>query len=228
MKAFHPHRFPPLSRFVQPGVRSASASQWQAALADGFKQGMAEGHAKGHELGVADGRRDGHAEGLEEGRREGMDDGRRQTLVSFELLAKPIDAMLKALRKLQAEYQKAQREEVVELVAKVARQVIRAELALQPAQILNLVDEALSAMPATRGEIEVYLNPEEAARIRELDPKRAKRWVLIPDPRMEAGECRVKSGHHEVDAGCQQRLVAVMEQVRAQLVEHPGETAVAA
>jgi len=136
--------------------------------------------------------------------------------------------MLKSLKKLRSDYRAAQRKEVVDLVAKVARQVIRAELALQPVQMLALVDETVAAMPATRADIEVFLNPEELNRIRELDPKRAKRWSLIADARLEPGECRVRSGHHEVDAGCQQRLVACIEQVRAQLVDAPDTAKVAA
>jgi flagellar assembly protein FliH len=122
--------------------------------------------------------------------------------------------MLRGLKKLKTEYKNAQRKEVVDLVGKIARQVIRAELALQPVQMLALVDEALSAMPPTRDEVEVMLNPEEMKRIQELDPKRAKKWNLMADPALEPGECRVRAGDHEVDAGCQGRLAACMEQVR--------------
>ena len=225
MKGFLPHRFPPLSQFVRPdGSRASTSAGWQGAVSDGFQQGMAEGHRQGHELGLAEGRAEGLAAGRAEGLRLGSEDGQRQTLLSFETLARPFEAMLKSIKRLQADYQRAQREEVVDLVAKVARQVIRAELALQPVQLLALVDETLAAMPAGKAEIEVYLNPEELARIRELDPKRAKRWTLIADAKLEAGECRVKSGHHEVDAGCQQRLAAVMEQVKTQLLEPAPES----
>jgi flagellar assembly protein FliH len=128
-------------------------------------------------------------------------------------MSKPVDAMLRGLKKLKTEYRNAQRKEVVDLVGKIARQVIRAELALQPVQMLALVDEALSAMPPTRDEVEVLLNPEELRRIQELDPKRAKKWNLLADPGLEPGECRVKAGDHEVDAGCLGRLAACMEQV---------------
>ncbi len=148
---------------------------------------------------------------------DGREQGRQDAAAGFEQLAKPVDNLHKALKKLKADYRAAQRKEVVELVAKVARQVIRAELALQPTQLLALVDETLAAMPPTRDEIDVYLNPEELKRIVELDPKRAKRWNLMADPRLAAGECRIRAGDEEVDAGCQQRLAAVMEQVDAQL-----------
>jgi flagellar assembly protein FliH len=107
-------------------------------------------------------------------------------------------------------------------VAKVARSVIRAELALQPVQIMALVDETLASMPPSRDDVDVYLNPEEMKRVTELDPKRAKRWNLIADSRLEPGECRVRAGDNEVDAGCTQRLAAVMEQVDKQLQAADG------
>jgi len=84
-------------------------------------------------------------------------------------------------------------------------------------QIMALVDETLATMPPTREEIDVFLNPEELKRITELDPKRAKRWNLIADAHLDPGECRIKAGDNEVDAGCHQRLAAVMEQVDNQL-----------
>jgi flagellar assembly protein FliH len=90
--------------------------------------------------------------------------------------------------------------------------------------LLALVDEALAAMPPARDTIEVLMNPEELKRVSELDPKRARKWNLLADPSLEAGEIRVKAGDHEVDAGCQGRLAACMDQVRdAIAVTEKGE-----
>jgi flagellar assembly protein FliH len=218
MKVFRPYRFPPLAQFA--GERSADGArladtegQWQASVSEGFEQGQRDGYDAGMERGREDGFAAGHAEGLQRGR----DMARVEAQAHFEQLAKPVDALFKGLKKLRTDFRAAQRKEVVELVAKVARQVIRAELALQPAQMLTLVDETLASMPPTREEIDVYLNPEELKRIVELDPKRAKRWNLMADARLDAGECRIRAGDEEVDAGCHQRLAAVMEQVDAQL-----------
>ncbi|GGC74478.1 flagellar assembly protein FliH [Undibacterium terreum] len=214
MKQFRPYRFPPLAQFKAASERSAgSEDQWQLAVSEGFAQGQEDGY----ELGLERGRQDGLAAGRADGLQQGREEGRRETLVSFDSLAQPVDAILAGLKKIKSDYRDAQRKEVVDLVAKVARQVIRAELALQPVQLLALVDETLAAMPPTRDEIEVFLNPEELQRIKELDPKRASRWTLIPDSRLDMGECRVKAGDHEADAGCQQRLTACMEQVSEQL-----------
>jgi flagellar assembly protein FliH len=230
MKQYRPYHFPPLAQLIangqaKPGAPSTQLSapgeDWQSAVADGFRQGQREGYEVGLDEGRGDGWNAGHAEGLA----RGIAEGRAQALAELEQMAKPVDAMLRSLKKLKTEFQNAQRTEVVDLVGKIARQVIRAELALQPVQMLNLVDEALAAMPPTRDEVEVMLNPEELKRIQELDPKRAKKWNLMADPSLEAGECRVRAGDHEVDAGCQGRLTACMEQVRDGLASDGKETA---
>lgn len=222
MKQFRPYRFPPLSQVMAASTRphgsAGDGAAWQASVSQGFEQGQRDGYEIGLTRGQEDGFEAGRAAGLEQGRTE----GRHETLVAYDQLARPVDAMLKSLKKLRADYRAAQRKEVVDLVAKVARQVIRAELALQPVQIMALVDETLASMPPTREEIDVYLNPEELKRISELDPKRAKRWNLIGDARLDAGECRIKAGDNEVDAGCHQRLAAVMEQVDNQLQAADG------
>lgn len=222
MKQFRPYRFPPLSQVMAASVRphgdAGDGAAWQASVSQGFEQGQRDGYEIGLTRGQEDGFEAGRAQGLEQGRTE----GRHETLVAYDQLARPVDAMLKSLKKLRADYRAAQRKEVVDLVAKVARQVIRAELALQPVQIMALVDETLASMPPTREEIDVYLNPEELKRISELDPKRAKRWNLIGDARLDAGECRIRAGDNEVDAGCHQRLAAVMEQVDNQLQAADG------
>ncbi len=221
MKQFRPYHFPPLHQFTSTlpkgagnGNGAGSAEEWQAALADGYRQGQREGY----EAGLDQGRADGFPVGQSEGLQRGVEEGRAMALEGLEQLAKPVDAMLKSLKKLKTDMRAAQRKEVVDLVGKIARQVIRAELALQPVQLLALVEEALSVMPPSREQVEVFLNPEELRRVLELDPKRAKKWSLLPDPALEPGECRVRSGDHEVDAGCQGRLTAVMDQVRDQLL----------
>jgi flagellar assembly protein FliH len=212
MKQFRSYHFPPLGQFAT-APQASSGDDWQGAVADGFRQGQRDGYDAGIEQGRSEGFEAARAEGLA----RGLEEGRRQALADLAEHARPVDAMLEELKKLGSDLRAAQRKEVVDLVGKIARQVIRAELALQPVQLLNLVDEALAAMPPSRDEVEVFLNPEELKRITELDPKRAQKWTLLADPSLEPGECRVKSGDHEVDAGCQGRLAACMDQVTGQL-----------
>lgn len=220
-----PYRFPPLLHLDAGSERqAASHPQLQASIAEGFQEGMDKGYQEGYREGYDSGTQSGR----EDGRREGQAEGRREAMAALDGLAQPVDAIFASLKQLQADYQSALRKEVVDLVAKVARQVIRCELALQPTQLLTLVDEALGTMPRTRGEIEVFLNPEDLQRIAELDPERAGRWTLVPDDRLEPGECRVKAGEHEADAGCKQRLAACIKQISTQLIEPASNEELAA
>ncbi len=233
-KQWRPHRFTPLAELMnteawRSGTPSHLIPKMQSSLADGYQQAMERGYREGYASGEEEGRNFGLLEGREAGRREGIELGRSETLVGFEKISAPVDAMLASLSQLQADYQVAMRREVIDLLAKVARQVIRAELALQPAQMLALVDETLATMPhqADSG-IDVYLNEGDLKRIREINHARAVNWNLIADPHLESGECRVKSGTHEADAGCKQRLAACVDQIKEQLLPHADESIEAA
>ena len=168
MKQFRPYHFPPLHQvraatgtLPAGGTDSPSQEDWDSALAAGYRQGQQDGYDAGYEAARAE----GFARGQEEGVERGLEEGRAQALAHLEEIGKPVDAALKALEKLKSDFKAAQRKEVVDLVGKIARQVIRAELALQPTQLLALVDEALAAMPPARDTIEVLMNPEELKRV---------------------------------------------------------------
>ncbi|KWH08485.1 flagellar assembly protein FliH [Burkholderia territorii] len=214
MRTYYPYRFPSLKALRHSPASEAVDVPSQESIDAGFQQGMERGYDEGLRRGEADGRALGREEGLAAGARESRDALNQR----FSGLADTVDAMLVALQRVQDEYQAARRTELVDLVARVAKQVIRCELTLQPSQLLALVEETLAAMPAVTEDPEVHLNPEECARLADLLPTRASHWKLVADARLELGECRVKLGAHEADAGCQHRLDACMEQVGKRLL----------
>jgi len=219
MKHFHPYRYPPLVGKSAPAGSPAvdDKAAWQAAVERGFEQGRLDGRSSGFLAGRDAGFAAGHAGGLALGRTEGSATAQQ----GFDLLAGPLDAMLAGLQQLRSDYQATQRTEVVALVGRVARQVIRAELALRPVQLLALVEEALAGMPPAPDAIVVYLNPDELQRIAGLDASCAGRWNLVADARLEAGECRIRAGDNEVDAGCRQRLDGCLKKLSARLDTPP-------
>jgi flagellar assembly protein FliH len=223
-KAWRPHRFAPLSRFTEGEPWRSSVPRHmtvatQTALADGFQRGQERGYREGYANGQRSGVDAGIAEGRETGHREGLNTARCELMARFEGLSAPFDAMLTSLQALHADYQSALRKEVVELVGKVAHEVIRTELTQKPEQLLALVDETLSTMPrAPKKDIQVHLNVQDFERIRALDEKAVRRWNLSPDDGLAPGECRIKAGTREVDAGSRQRLAACMEQISTQLL----------
>ncbi|MNJ21554.1 flagellar assembly protein H [compost metagenome] len=103
------------------------------------------------------------------------------------------------------------------LVKKVAEQVIRCELTLNPAQLLTLVEEALAGMAVEMHDVHIQLHPQEYARIKDLAPDRAAVWRLVADETLALGECRIVTPQAEVDVGCQQRLDACVETLSGHL-----------
>lgn len=231
MKRYVPYRFPALSSVSNAAARGAHGhaidpaldmdmdlgdvlpevqADAQEATARGYEEGFGRGEIEGHNTGFAR----GHEEGL----RQGAEEAQRAAQAEFEGVAHTADGLVSALKQLQGEFASALHTELIDLVEKVARQVIRCELTTQPAQLLALIDEAVATLPPVTDAIEIYLPPETCERIAALAPERAKVWNLIADARLELGECRIKAGGREIDAGCKQRLDTCMEQVREQLL----------
>ncbi|RFA30719.1 flagellar assembly protein FliH [Alkalilimnicola ehrlichii] len=216
------HRFPPLSQTLrQPsGVGETAQAEndpaaLQRAIADGFQEGVekgfSEGLAQGHEAGHREGLSKGFEEGVQQGRQQGHEQGLAEARENFAQLGQLMNNALAELDAVRRTFSEERRKELLELVQKVAKQVIRMELTLHPNQLLVLAEEALAAMPGKQEEVRILLNPEEYARIKDLAPEAAANWRLVPDDKLGLGECRVVTAHAEADVGCQQRLESCMD-----------------
>lgn len=224
----HVYRFPPLDLLQASRLPAADDTQAhgveRAAAADPqlVAQAYDQAAQRGHAAGFEQGQQEGLQAGLEQARAQGLQEGRELAVQSMrdELarLSQPLNVLSEQLQGLHTDWQDSLRKDVIDLVERVARQVVRCELTLQPAQILALVEETLQGMPQRTGDVQVYLNPADLLRIQELDASRIPAWQLWADNSLEAGECRLRVGEEEVDAGCKQRLAACMDQVREQLL----------
>jgi flagellar assembly protein FliH len=222
-KPWQSHRFAPLTPSAQGHLgRSGPSLQGSAQLPDamdhGFDSGVERGYREGHIRGMHTGLETGLAQGREEGRRAGAEAARLEALPRIEALAAALDMMFDKLREFEHGWEAAVRSEVLALVPKVAREVVRAELIQNPAQLLTFVDAALATLPRTpKRSVEVSLNPEDLERVLTHDKLAATRWNLGGDAELAVGECRIQAGQRQVDAGCEQRLAACMDQISAKL-----------
>lgn len=207
------HKFPPLrKRWRQiagdqalPGEAMDPAA-YQQQLKQGFQDGLNRGFAQGMEEGKNEGYQEGARLGFEDGVRKGLAEGKLQATQRFLEAAQPLEKVVSELQSYLAAYEQRRREELLQLVEKVSRQVIRCELTLQPTQLLTLVEEALSNLPQIPDQVRVHLNSEEFQRISEAEPDKARQWGLCADSGLAAGECRVVTDTTEIDIGCQHRL----------------------
>lgn len=212
-RSWRPFRFPPRVRPAAQGdeVLAGDPAALQRAVAEGFQEGIDKGYEQGLEQGREAGHREGFERGIEDGKAIGREEGRIQGLKAFEQAAQPLDQLVERFERFRQDFEQARREQLLELVQKVSKQVIRCELTLHPTQLLTLAEEALAAMPDDQEDVRILLNPEECARIRELAPERAAAWRLVSDEKLALGECRVVTAQAEADIGCQQRLDSCMD-----------------
>lgn len=217
------YKFPPLRRGGQARWSESAAAEtdslsFQQQLAEGFQEGMQRGFEQGLEEGRSEGYQEGARLGCEEGMRKGLAEGKSAGLQQFIDAAAPLDAIAESVKAYLAGYETRRREELLQLVEKVSKQVIRCELTLHPTQLLTLVEEALATLPKTPEQLKVALNPEEYRRISEAEPERARTWGLWADASLQPGECRVVTETTEMDIGCQHRLEQCMDVLKETLL----------
>ncbi|MTH46149.1 flagellar assembly protein FliH [Intestinirhabdus alba] len=220
------YRFPPLRNRQAGGAQAdgeaapaaLEPADYQLQVKEGFQEGMNRGFAQGMEDGREEGYQEGVRLGFDEGVRKGLAEGKQQARQQFLDAAAPFERLTAEVQRYLESYEQRRREELLQLVEKVTRQVIRCELALHPTQLLALVEEALTSLPHPPEQVRVHLNGEEFMRISEAEPEKAREWGLVADPALEPGECRVVTDTAEMDVGCQHRLDQCVEVLKNSLL----------
>jgi flagellar assembly protein FliH len=157
-----------------------------------------EAFTKGHEAGLAAAR----AETQQQLDRLKQQAGRIESIA--QLLAQP-------LRELDAQVQ----EQLVGLALTVASQLVRRELRADPAQVIAVIRETVTMLPASARDVRVHLHPEDAAIVRErlATPGAERAWTVVEDPVMTRGGCRVTTDTASIDARLESRMAAAISAV---------------
>ncbi|MCL1124799.1 flagellar assembly protein FliH [Shewanella surugensis] len=211
------HRFAPL---IQPHNSDENSPGWedyQQAFDKGYDEGVQKGHEAGFGSGSEEGRVSGHAIGFNQGRIEGQLKGKDSIDDQLNSLIAPLGALKSLLEEGHTQQINQQQNLILELVRRVSQQVIRCELTLQPQQILSLIEETLAALPDRQSDVKIHLEPSAVEKLKELAADKVKDWVLIADPAISAGGCRIVSDKSDADASIETRLNACMTQVEAKL-----------
>jgi flagellar assembly protein FliH len=161
--------------------------------------------------GLADLQAEAHKEAFDQGLAEGRAAGRAEVRAEVQRLAAMIHDLAKPFEVLDAEVER----ELLTLAMALARQIVRRELKADPAQIIGIVREAIAALPAASREVRVHLHPEDAAVVREhLAPTESERaWVMVEDPVMARGGCRITTATSRIDARLETRLAAILSEL---------------
>lgn len=145
----------------------------------------------------------GHAEGLEAGEAEAKKRTERLDEL-LKALAEPFDRMDDEVAK-----------QLVELSMTVVRQLFRREIRLNPTHVIGVVREAIQCLPMASRNVQVHLHPDDASMIREtLTPAEGEpAWVVVEDPLMTRGGCRISTENSNIDASAEKRLNALINSI---------------
>ncbi len=170
-----------------------------AAELDGIaRAAWEEGHEKGLAYGLA-------AATVEAGQRNAALDQRIRRL----------DDVLGALARPLAALDAAVEAQLAGLALTVARHLVRRELRADPSQVIGILRQAVSLLPAAARDVRIHLHPDDAALVREklAAPATERAWVLVEDPVMARGGCRETADHSRVGARLETRLNAAVAAV---------------
>ena len=168
-------------------------------IEDVERRAYEEGFAQGRAAGMAAGRAEGKAE---------HDQAIARANAQVARLEQVFGSLSRPLQDVDAQVES----ELVNLALTVARQLVRRELRIDPAQVIAIIRETVALLPAATRDIRVHLHPEDAAVVRErLAATTAERaWSIIEDPVMTRGGCRVTTDTAQIDARLETRINEVI------------------
>ncbi|WP_028108944.1 flagellar assembly protein FliH [Ferrimonas futtsuensis] len=219
------YHFPPLGSQGGDSAPTPTGADYQRAVEQGYQEGMEQGREAGYQEGLEAGRQHGVSQGVEEGRTQGQAQAHQEMEQRLAPMIAPLTALQQLLREGHEQQLRGQQELILELVKRVAEQVVRCELTLHPQQIMSLIDETLAALPDGRTNPVIHLEPGVLSTLTEVAADQVAQWQLKADPTLGIGDVRVVTNECEADASTATRLDACMEQVAKHLVDDHGQGA---
>lgn len=149
------------------------------------------------------------------GYQAGLAQAQAESQASLDLLAtrvQQLDSILQLLgqplAKLDADIEK----ELLHLTLTVGKQLARRELRIDPTQVIGIIRESLSQLPAAARDVRIHLHPEDAATVRErlAEPANERAWTVVEDPTMTRGGCVVRTETSQIDVRLESRINAVI------------------
>ncbi len=190
--------------------------------------GYQEGMTKGRIEGLSEGRKEGLAQGLAEGTEKGMQQGlqRAQKQVDEKLAA--VDELMTHLSHALNDQDYMLEQALMNVVTEVSRVVVGRELLIDSKHIIQVVRQAIGALPPSRDNVRIFVNPADVAVLDEAKERGGESWRALPDETISKGGCRVETDQSLVDFTVERRFAAMIEQLLDKQLQGPAEEQVEA
>jgi flagellar assembly protein FliH len=164
---------------------------------------------------IEDVERRAYEEAFASGREAGLAAARAETqqaLTKLHAQVARLEASLDTLGQPLAQVNAEVEHQLLSLAMTIARQLVRRELKIDPAQVIAIIRETVTLLPASARDVRVHLHPDDAAVVRErLAATTSDRaWSIVEDPVMTRGGCKVMTDTALIDARVETRLNEVI------------------
>ena len=157
----------------------------------------------------------GYSEGLKLGQNKAYEENKAEIFKNNTAITSIIELLTEPLKDLDDEIV----QQLAELSMAVAKQVLRRELETEQSEIVAVVREAMTVLPASIRKIILTIHPEDADLIRaafslgETEDSDELRWKVVEDPLITRGGCKLASENSSIDATIEARLQRVISTV---------------
>jgi flagellar assembly protein FliH len=183
-----------------PKNRGMTADDMQAIFDTAEKDGFAQGHQEGYN--------NGNAEGYEAGRQQGLMEMRAQLVAEQQRFQK----LAQALQNPVAEQDDDLEQLLLDVICTLTQSVVQRELLTDSSHILDLVHQAVDALPVGSKNIRISLNPDDLAAVETYAAEQQLEWKFFGDVNLQPGGCRLDTQESRVDYSVSTRLQTLLEQ----------------
>jgi flagellar assembly protein FliH len=145
----------------------------------------------------------GHAEGVRRGEAELA---KRVNEMNARCVA--LEAIIGTLAKPLEQLDDQMEQELSRLTLIIAKHLVRRELRIDPSQVIGIIRHTVGLLPVASRDVRVHLHPEDAAIVRErlAQPAGEREWILVEDPLLARGGCRLTTAVSNIDARLESRV----------------------
>jgi flagellar assembly protein FliH len=160
-----------------------------------LRQALQESEARGYQAGLAKAQAESAV-----------------SLAALSARVQQLDSVLQLLGRPLAQLDVDIEKELLHLALTVGKQLARRELRADPTQVIGIIRESLSQLPAAARDVRVHLHPDDAATVRErlAAPSKERAWTIIEDPTLTRGGCVVRTENSQMDVRLESRVSALI------------------